>query len=77
MEELSPKELLYYHDSITCIMVGVWFLISCYGYYSKKEKNIYISYGLIVFALGQEIVDYLNRFFLIKTTFCLGSQISP
>ena len=63
MEKLSPEELLYYHDGLTCIMVCVWFLISYYGFYSKKEKKIYISYGLIVFALSQEIVDYLNRFF--------------
>ena len=65
MKTLSPNELYLLHDQLTFVMVFLWITLSYIGYNLKNEnyKQI-ISYGLIAFALLQEILDYSNRFFL-------------
>ena len=46
-------------------MIGVWIVFSFIGYKLKNQKTITkISYGLIVFSILQEIMDYTNRIFL-------------
>ncbi len=65
MKPLSSDQLYYLHDSLTLFMVCVWLIIIYLGLTLKNNKHkLYISYGLISFAIIQEIVDYINRIFL-------------
>jgi len=65
MKTLSPDQLYFLHDQLTFVMVLIWFILSYVGY--KLENINYkrnISYGIIGFAILQEILDYFNRIFL-------------
>jgi len=65
MKILSPEQLYIHHNQLTIIMVIVWIVISYLGYILKNDNcKQYISYGLIAFALLQELLDYINRIFL-------------
>ena len=65
MKTLSPDQLYYFHDQLTFVMVFFWISLSYIGYKLKNEEyKRFVSYGLILFALLQEILDYSNRFFL-------------
>jgi len=64
METLDHQQLYFLHNSLTLFMIGVWFVIIYLGVTIKNTKcKLYISYGLISFAIFQEILDYLNRIF--------------
>jgi len=64
MKTLPAEQLYFLHNSLTIFMIGVCLIIIYLGITIKDHKNkIYISYGLISFAILQEILDYLNRFF--------------
>ena len=64
MKTLSAEQLYYYHDTLTVFMIGVCLFISYLGFSIKNNNYIkYISYGLISFAIAQEILDYTNRIF--------------
>ena len=65
MKTLSPDQLYYFHDQLTFVMVFFWISLSYIGYKLKNEEyKRFISYGLILFAVLLEILDYSNRFFL-------------
>ena len=65
MKTLPAEQLYYYHDTLTVFMIGVCLFISYLGFSIKNNNYIkYISYGLISFAIAQEILDYTNRIFL-------------
>ncbi len=65
MKPLSPELLYYFHNLLTCIMIVIWVVFSFIGYKIKNKMIITkISYGLISFAIFQEIADYINRIFL-------------
>ena len=65
MKTLSPDQLYLLHNQLTITMICSWILFSYVGW---KIKNIYykkiISYGIITFAILQEVLDYTNRLFL-------------
>ena len=64
MKTLLPEQLYFYHNQLTLVMMLVWLSTACTGYFLSNNKyKKYISYCLIIFALLQEILDYLNRFF--------------
>ena len=77
MHPLSPEELYYYHNLLTIIMIFFWVAISFLGYKAKNKEFIKkISYGLISFSIIQEILDYINRFFLDELyTISLASDL--
>ena len=64
MKTLPANQLHFFHDSLTIFMIGVC-LVICYLGITIKDSRLktYISYGLISFAIMQEILDYLNRIF--------------
>jgi len=65
MKPLSDDLLYYYHDCLTFFMVFAWIIISYAGFTIKDRKiKKKISYFLISFAFMQEILDWVNRFFL-------------
>ncbi len=65
MKPLEPELLYYYHNSLTLFMLGVWMIFSYIGYSFNKRPIIHkISYGLIIFSILQEILDYINRIYL-------------
>jgi len=65
MKTLSVDQLYFAHNQLTLIMVALWVTVSYTGYKLQRKKyKQYVSYGLITFALLQEILDYINRFFL-------------
>ena len=65
MHPLSPEKLYYYHNLLTIIMVFFWITISYIGIKIKNKDLITkICYCLIGFSVIQEILDYLNRFFI-------------
>jgi len=65
MQPLQLEQLYYFHDTLTLFMVCIWLTIICLGLTLKNNKyKIYISYGLIGFAIIQEVLDYINRIFL-------------
>ena len=65
MKTISHEQLYMFHSQLTVVMVCVWIAFS---YLGIKIKNNYlkkkITYGIIAFALIQEILDYTNRIFL-------------
>ena len=77
MKTLMPDQLYFLHDVLTIIMIGIWFIIIYLGLTIKDtKKKLYISYGLISFAVLQEILDYLNRiFFDILYDFKLSTDL--
>jgi len=65
MKPLEPELLYYYHNSLTLFMLGVWLIFSFIGYTFNKRPIIRkISYGLIIFSILQEFLDYINRIYL-------------
>ena len=65
MKPLEPELLYYYHNSLTLFMLGVWLIFSYIGHTFNKRPIIRkISYGLIIFSILQEILDYINRIYL-------------
>lgn len=65
MSPLEPELLFYYHNFLTLFMLGVWLIFSYIGYKFNKRPIIHkISYGLIIFSILQEILDYINRIYL-------------
>jgi len=65
MKTLLPEQLLAYHNQLTAIMVIIWGMAVFAGYKIKNQQyKKRISYIIIIFALSQEIVDYINRFLL-------------
>ena len=67
MKTLLPEQLYFYHNQLTLIMIFIWLSISALGYFSYNKKCI--SSCLVAFALLQEVLDYLNRFFLDQAYF--------
>lgn len=67
MKTLSPDQLYFYHDSLTIFMAVICLIIVYLGLTIKNQHyKKYISYGLISFALLQEMLDYSNRIFFDK-----------
>ena len=65
MKTLPLDQLYFLHNSLTIFMIGVCLIIIYLGIKIKNDKHkLYISYGIISFAVVQEIIDYLNRIFL-------------
>ena len=65
MKTLPLDQLYFLHNSLTIFMIGLCLIIIYLGIKIKNEKHrLYISYGIISFAVVQEIIDYLNRIFL-------------
>ena len=65
MKPLDPDLLYYYHNSLTIVMVCLWIVFSFIGYKIQNKYIVYkITYGLIIFSVLQEILDYVNRIFL-------------
>ena len=65
MRTLPPEQLYLLHDYLTGVMIIACIIIVYLGITINNSKyKAYISYGLISFALVQEILDYLNRIFL-------------
>ena len=65
MKTLPPEQLYLLHDYLTGVMIIVCIIIVYLGITINNSKyKAYISYGLISFALVQEILDYLNRIVL-------------
>jgi len=65
MQPLQSEQLYYLHDTLTIFMVFIWLTIVYLGLVLNNNKyKTYISYGLIGFAIIQEILDYINRIFL-------------
>ena len=65
MKTLSADQLYFLHDSLTIFMIGLCLVIIYLGIKIKNDKHkLYISYGIISFAIVQEIIDYANRIFL-------------
>ena len=67
--KLTLEQASEYHIIISWVMYFFIFLFSFLGYYlnkNYKETNYIknISIFLIVFCISQEILDYVNRFFL-------------
>ena len=53
------------HNELTFIMIVIWGLCAYLGYkLTKTQHKQYLSYGIIAFALIQEVLDYVNRMFL-------------
>ena len=65
MATLTPEQLYMHHNQLAGLMIIVWVVFSYLGYKIKdiKQKQ-YISYGIIIFAILEEILDYTNRIFL-------------
>ena len=65
MKPLPADQLYHLHDSLTLLMIGVSLIIIYLGIMLKNNRyKLYISYGLIGFAVIQELIDYINRIFL-------------
>lgn len=65
MQPLNQELLYYYHNFLSSIMVVLWFAFSFIGYKFNKHPIIHkISYGLIIFSILQEVLDYVNRIYL-------------
>ena len=65
MKPLSPEKLAFYHDLLTLLMLFICVAVSWYGHKTKdNNKKQSITFFLLGFALLQEILDYVNRFFL-------------
>ena len=65
MKPLDTDLLYYYHNFLTIIMVCLWIVFSFIGYKIQNKYIVYkITYGLIIFSVLQEILDYVNRIFL-------------
>ena len=65
MKTLPLDQLYFLHNSLTIFMIGLCLIIIYLGIKIKNDKHkLYISYGIISFAIVQEIIDYLNRIFL-------------
>ena len=67
MKTLSAEQLYFLHDFLTIFMIGACFIVIYLGLTIKNNKHkTYISYGLISFAIIQEVLDYLNRIFFLN-----------
>ena len=56
MQPLQSEQLYYLHDTLTLFMVCIWLTIVYLGLALDNNKyKTYISYGLISFAIIQEI----------------------
>ena len=65
IEKLPDNQLYFLHDSLSAVMLLIAFMIVYLGLTLQNNNyKKYISYGLISFALLQELVDYINRIFL-------------
>jgi len=65
MRTLSADQLYLLHNSLTIFMIGLCLITIYLGIKIKSNKHkLYISYGIISFAIVQEIIDYANRIFL-------------
>jgi len=65
MRTLSADQLYLLHNSLTIFMIGLCLITIYLGIKIKSNKHkLYISYGIISFAIIQEIIDYANRIFL-------------
>ncbi len=65
MRTLPTEQLYLLHDYLTGVMIIACIIIVYLGITINNSKyKAYISYGLISFALVQEILDYLNRIVL-------------
>ena len=64
MKALTTAQLTQHHDQLTLIMFFIWIIFCIIGHKLTNDKyKKHISYFLIGFAISQEVIDYLNRFF--------------
>ena len=70
LEELSIGAKYYYHNLLSLLMLGVWFIVAIKGCrltdYNIKYK---ISIGIIAVCFFQEFIDFINRIFLDSNYF--------
>jgi len=64
-EEIPASSKYYYHSVLSFIMLVVWVITFFKGYKSNNNHSKYrVSIWIIFICLAQEMIDYINRFFL-------------